>query len=249
MDKIPASIVIISFNAARTIQQCIESALKITDDIIVVDSGSTDNTQQIVKQLGATLIQEKWHGYSENKTIGNNAAKYDWILSLDSDEVLSEELIQSVRKINFDISAAYVLKRLNYFGNKPIHFGAFKNDWVLRIFNKNYSFWDNAVVHEIIVHNQSLPIIQLKGNLQHYTSENFNSFSEKQKKYAQLMADKYFAQGKKVTFIKCYFSPIFNFVQNYFFLGGFLDGINGFRLAIVYAKYTYHKYNFLKSKY
>ncbi len=81
MNKLSVSVVIISLNADRTIQQCIESALKITDDIIVVDSGSTDNTIQIVKQLGATLIQEKWHGFSENKTIGNNAAKYDWILS------------------------------------------------------------------------------------------------------------------------------------------------------------------------
>ncbi|MCZ2223805.1 MAG: glycosyltransferase family 2 protein, partial [Chitinophagales bacterium] len=247
MYKLPISVVIISLNADRTIQKCIESALKITDDIIVVDSGSTDNTIQIVKQLGATLIQEKWHGYSENKTIGNNAAKYDWILSLDSDEALSESLINSINKVDFKKSAAYLLKRLSFIGNKTLRYGAFANDTVIRLFNKNNSTWDNAVVHETIIHKENIPIILLKGDLYHYTSENFEIFSEKQNKYAHLMANKYFAKGKKVSIIKLYLSPIFNFLNNFFLKLGFLNGINGFKLAIIYAKYTYNRYCLLKA--
>jgi glycosyltransferase involved in cell wall biosynthesis len=246
--QLSVSVVIITLNAASTIHLCINAALKITDDIIVVDSGSTDNTQQIATQLGAKLIQEKWYGYGKNKTIGNNAAKYDWILSLDADEVLSDNLIQSIKNIHFITIAAYTFKRLNFIGNKPIRFGAFKNDFVVRLFNKNYSTWNNAEVHEKVEHNITLPTIKFKGYLNHFTCNSFENFEKKNEQYAQLMADKYFAKGKKANFIKLYLSPIFNFMKNYFFQLGFLDGQAGFRLAIIYAKYTFNKYRLLKIK-
>jgi glycosyltransferase involved in cell wall biosynthesis len=245
------SVVIIALNAERTIEKTLLAAKQVSDDIILVDSGSTDKTIPIAKSLDVQIIQTEWKGYGVTKNIGNAATRYNWILSVDADEVLSPQLISAIRSLNFSEFYKHVfnLRLLNFIGNQPLRFGEFTTDNVTRIFNKQYTRWSNDAIHETLVSTTTVKTINLKGYLQHYTSPSMQAFAAKQKKYAALMADKYYQQNKKAGFLKLYISPTVSFIKNYFFKLGFLDGKLGLQLALIYAKYTYNKYKLLANKY
>ena len=247
--RLPISVVITSFNNKDTINDCVESAKKLTTDIIVVDNGSTDGTIKLVEMMGATLIKEIWHGYGTNKNIGNRAAINDWILSIDSDEYLSNEAINSILKLELsqNLAVVYSLKRLSYVGKKAIHFGEWSNDWTVRLFNKKYARWDDLPVHEKLLFSGKPQ--KIKGYIHHRTCLNFEDFIAKQNRYAELAALKYYTNGEKSTIIKTFLSPIFSFTKNYIFKLGFLDGFAGFKLSYIYSRYIYCKYNTLKKLY
>jgi glycosyltransferase involved in cell wall biosynthesis len=247
MSLAQVSIVIISLNAARTISKVVNAARLLSDDVVVVDSGSTDSTKELAKIAGATLIHKYWEGYGQNKNAGNTAAKYDWILSIDSDEVVSPELIQSISSIDFkDCSIAYELQVLNYLGEQPVHHGAWQKDWHIRLFNRQVIQWDHAPVHEQLILPESITINKLNGWLHHYTAPDIEAYENKLDHYAQQMAMKYFLQGKKAPLYKCYLSPVFNFSRNYLFKGGWMDRKQGWQIAIAHAAYTFKKYQNLR---
>ena len=243
----PLSVVIICKNAARTVEQTVASARALTDDVVVVDSGSTDGTQAQAEGAGARIIHSDWLGYGATKNKGNKEARHDWILSLDADEVLSKELITSIGSIDWsDTAAVYTLKRLNYFGAQPIRYGEWRNDWVDRLFNRTIVEWDTAPVHENLVIPKSAEIIKLKGVLHHYTASSIEAYSKKLDHYAQLMAERYYARGKQSSPLKIYGSPVFSFLKYYLFQLGLLDKKSGWQIAKAHALYTYKKYKELK---
>ncbi|MDB5232895.1 MAG: hypothetical protein JWN76_3700 [Chitinophagaceae bacterium] len=247
--KAPVSVVIITNNAARTIEKVLQSAKQLTDDIILVDSGSTDATLLLSQVYQPTIISTSWEGYGRNKNLGNRSAKYDWILSLDSDEVPDVQLINQIKKIDFsDSKKNYEIKILNYVGSKPVRFGEWKNDKVTRLFNKQITHWNDAPVHEQLVSSIPVTAIKLKGFIHHYTTPDIASFRLKQERYAGMMADKYFAAGKKAGFLKLFLSPLFSFIKNYIFLAGWMDGRTGLNIALANSYYTYNKYRLLKKK-
>ena len=243
----PLSVVIICKNAAATVPRTIRSARTVSDDIVVVDSGSTDGTQGLVKTAGGRLIQSEWLGYGGTKNLGNRAARHDWILSLDADEALSEELVNSIRAIDWsNKNAVYTIKRLNYFGAQPIRFGEWRNDWVDRLFHREVVEWDAAPVHENLVIPLSADIIKLKGVLHHYTASSLEAYKKKLDQYAQLMAERYYARGKYSSALKIYGAPVFSFVKYFVFQLGLLDRKSGWEIARAHALYTYKKYKELR---
>lgn len=247
MDCPPVSVVIICCNAASTIQKAIRSAFALTDDVVVVDSGSTDGTVELISGTGAHLLKKEWEGYGANKNRGNSAARYDWVFSLDADEEISEELATSIKKrVGQGPYTVYAVKRLNYLGKQPILHGEWQNDWTIRLFNRTVVSWDASPVHEKLVMNSVKEVQNLKGVLHHYTAENIAVYKQKLDRYAALMGQRYYARGKKGYGVKMYLSPLFSFFKYYLVQMGWLDKKAGWEIARAHASYTYKKYKYLQ---
>ena len=247
--KVPVSVVIIANNAARTIEKVLQSAKQLTDDIVIVDSGSTDGTLLLVQKYNPLVIQAPWNGYGPNKNLGNRSAKNNWILSLDADEVPDMQLISHVKKLDFtDTGKIYEMKIINYLGSKPVRFGEWRNDKVTRLFNKEITNWNDAPVHEQLISSRPVTTVRLKGFIHHFTTPDIASFKIKQQRYAEMMAEKYYAAGKKAGALKMFLSPLFSFIKNFIFFAGWMDGKNGLNIALANSYYTYNKYRLLKKK-
>ncbi len=241
------SVVIITKNEAHIIANTLESLQAVTDDIVIVDSGSTDDTVAICKKMNAHVIETNWAGYGINKNMGIKAAKNDWILSLDADEAIDGELRQSLLQLTLtNDEEVFDIRFKNFFCNKWIRFGEWGFDWHIRLFNRTKVKWNNVAVHENLIFAAGVKVIKLKGNILHYTVQNRQEYDAKTDHYARMNAKKYFDAGKKSSSFKQYFSPVFAFIQHYIFRLGFLDGAEGFIIAKTTARYTFLKYRYLK---
>ncbi len=214
----------------------------------MVDSGSTDNTIGIAKKYNITVVNTSWLGYGNTKNKGIDHAKYDWIFSADADEAVDKTLKEAL--LTLDLSkeekSVYKVKRKNFIGEKKMNYGAWANDYQIRLFNRKTSRWDDSPVHEQLQIPAGYKVKKLKGALLHYTMKDLDELMDKLNHYASLSAKKYFAQGKKASSYKLYLSPSFTFLLNYFFKLGCLDGRKGFVSAKYYAHYTFLKYALLK---
>jgi glycosyltransferase involved in cell wall biosynthesis len=241
------SIVIVCKNGAKVIEETIKSFSGLTDDILVYDNGSTDGTQEIVKRTETKLFEGSWEGFGKTKNKANALAKYDWILSLDADEAIDDELKKSLLDLDLsDESKVYDLRFKNFLGNKWLRFGEWGDDKHIRLFNRQKIKWNDAEIHESLILPAETKIILLKGNVLHKTATDIHEYKHKMIKYAELNAEKYFRQGKRSNSIKMFFSAIFSFIKNYFFKLGFLDGVTGYHCALINAQYTFQKYDLLK---
>jgi glycosyltransferase involved in cell wall biosynthesis len=244
---VPVSIVIITKNEAALIANCIEMALLITDDIVVVDSGSTDETLNIIRQYSCRRYHKNWAGYGANKNKGIELARHNWILSIDADEVPNMELVLALYDLDLrDPNVVYDIKFRSFIGKKLIRHGSWGRDHHLRLFNRTVVKWSESEVHETLILPAAIHIKKLAGNINHYSVQNINECNIKALHYARLSAKQYMISGKKSTFFKLYFSPVFGFVKNYLFRLGFLDGAEGFNIALMIYKYTRLKYAYLK---
>lgn len=241
------SVVIITKNEAHIIGKVLQSLQGISDDIVIVDSGSTDDTIAICKSFHATVIETTWDGYGANKNKGIKAAKNDWIFSLDADEAVDPELAEVLKKLQpSDENIVYKLRRRSFFCDKLIRYGVWGEDKTLRIFKRSIASWDLAEVHEKLEFNREVKEVFLKGCLLHYTTSNLTDYSNKTIEYARLNAKKYFQKGKKAGFVKLYFAPAFSFIRYYVFKLGFLDGWEGYLICKTNAWYIFMKYVFLR---
>ncbi|MBA3971990.1 MAG: glycosyltransferase family 2 protein, partial [Bacteroidetes bacterium] len=218
----------------------------IADDIVVVDSFSTDNTENICKKFNVNFIQRKWEGYSNTKNFANAQAQHQWILSLDADEALSDELKASVIEAKQDSELkTYKFHRLtNYCGSWIKHCGWYP-DTKIRIFDRRITKWE-GLIHEKLVINSDKSAILLKGDCLHYSYYSVEQHYQQTEKFSTLSANYLFAKGKKSTFINLYFSPFIKFIQSYFIQLGILDGYHGFVICKISAHATYLKYSKLK---
>lgn len=242
------SATIITLNEEDKIRQCIASLKNVADEIVVVDSFSTDATKSICEELGVKFIQQKWLGYSEQKNLANRLASNEWILSIDADEVLSDELIESILKIKNADSATdtvYSFNRLNNYCGKWIHHCGLYPDRKIRIWNRNVGQWEGEI-HEIIRFSAKINEVILKGELLHYSFNTHEDFKRQLFKFAEMRGKYYFQKGKKNASLLIVISPIFSFIKNYIFKRGFLDGKEGYKICLEYAKATRHKYKVLK---
>lgn len=243
----PLSVVIITFNEARNIERVIKSVVNVSDDIIVVDSFSSDNTLTICQKFNVTVVQRKWEGYSQQKNFANTLAKHDYILSLDADEALDSELeneILNLKKSGF--SAVYSVNRLVNYCGQWIKHSTWYPDRKVRIFPKFGSQWVGELVHEELETDQSLNTIQLSGHLHHYTYYNYVEHRKRADKYSDLTALKMHKAGKKATVLKPYFSAFARFMSMYIIHFGFLDGFKGFKIAQISARSNIYKYKRLR---
>lgn len=237
------SVVIICRNEAHIIARTIAAAQKVSDDVVVVDSGSNDGTQQIVKSAGARLIEMDWQGYGINKNKGVAAARHDWILSIDADEIPDEELTGVLNRFSFaGVDIVYNIRFRAFLGDKMIRFGEWSNDQHIRLYNRTRIAWNEVAVHEGLIFPEGTRIVTIRGYIHHYTSRNIHDFAAKQVHYAMLNAQKYYQQGKKASWLKCRVAPRFSFFKNYVLRLGFLDGEAGYTVARMNAWYTWLKY-------
>lgn len=245
------SATIITLNEEDKIRQCLESLKDVADEIVVVDSLSTDDTKAICKEYDVKFVEQKWLGYSEQKNLANRLASHDWILSIDADEVLSEKLKQSILEIKANSSQqsaisnnVYSFNRLNNYCGKWIHHSGFYPDKKIRIWNRNIGKWE-GLVHEVIKFSTKVKEIHLKGDLLHYSYSTPEDFERQLFKFAEMRAQHYFEKGKKNAGLLKIVSPIYYFIQHYILRLGFLDGKEGLTMCRVGAKATRHKYETL----
>lgn len=243
----PLSIVIVCKNEGDIIGTSLQSLQGLTDDIIIYDSGSTDGTPQVVKQYPVRLHEGSWEGFGKTKNNANALAANDWILSLDADEAIDEQLKQSLIHWQPENEVTlYEIAFKNFFGNKHLKYGEWGTDYHLRLFNRKKVKWDEAPVHENLVCPPGAVTKKLKGFILHRTLRNEADYRKKMLGYAIRGAEKYHRQGKKAGWIKLQLSPFFTFVNYYILKLGFLDGKEGYRVARMTAWYTRMKYTRLK---
>lgn len=237
MKKISA--VIITKNEEKNIERCLKSIETVADEIVIVDSFSSDNTQSIANSFNnVVFVPHEWEGYSGSKNFGHSIAKYDWILSIDADEALSAELQESIAKTKFsDELANYQFARLsNYCGSWIKHCNWYP-DYKIRFFNKQFAKWVGESVHEKLSFFKELKTITLKGDCYHYTINSIEDHFDKTNKYSSLWAKEAYAKGKRKGYFSLLVKPFTTFLQVYFWRLGFLDGFHGFVIS-VFAGYS-----------
>lgn len=242
------SVVIITRNESRILANTLQSLQELTDDLVIVDSGSTDDTITIARQFNAKVIHTEWLGFGPTKNLGNSTTRFDWILSLDADEAIDEQLKKNLQLINLPVegNVVYDLSFKTFIGNHQLRFGEYRGDHHIRLFNKKKVEWDKALVHEKLAIPPEIAVQKLDGYVLHYTMKDFDSYSPKLFNYAALNAQKLFRAGYKNSSAKMYLAPLVAFIVNYIFKMGFLDGWRGYVAARLSAFYTFLKYVYLK---
>lgn len=241
------SAVIITLNEQKNIARCLMSLQLVADEIVVVDSGSTDHTAAICAQFGATFITQSWLGYGKQKNIAIEHAQYDYILSLDADEALSDELQQSILILKSSrMVEAYSVNRLTNYCGKWIHHCGWYPDTKIRLWRKGRASWTTPEVHETIVLQPKVKPAKLKGDLLHYSYYSITEHITIANKYTTLVAKEYLKKGKKASLIKLFLNPPFAFFRDYILRLGFLDGYYGFVICLIISFSTFLKYSKLK---
>ena len=243
------SAVIIAFNEADKIAEAIKS-LDFADEILVVDSESTDRTRVISEAADAKVLIKKWGGFSEQKQFAVDSAAHDWIFSLDADERVSDKLkIEILRIKNSPESGAadgYRIPRLSFYMNRPIRHGGWYPDWQLRFFNRRKGKWKKVLIHESVEMAAGAKVEKLKGDILHFSVEDVSHHHQMiGTRYAPLAAEQMFERGKRATRLNIYTAGATTFLQTYFLKGGFLDGLAGFAIARFAAHHAFLKYAIL----
>ncbi|HNO03862.1 MAG TPA: glycosyltransferase family 2 protein [Flavobacteriales bacterium] len=237
------SVVIITRNEERNIARCINSVRTLSDDIVVVDSGSTDRTVAIATELGARVSMHTWAGYSAQKNHANALARHAYILSLDADEALSPELTASIRTAEqAGWHGAYGFNRLTNYCGRWVRHGGWDPDVKIRIFPKASARWTGDHVHETLELDPGTRVNHLAGDLLHWSYHSLSDHAERIERYSTLHARKMLAEGKRAGWVKRRLSPLFKFVQGYVFQMGLLDGSAGFHIARYSARAVALKY-------
>ena len=238
------SVVIITYNEERNIDRCLQSVQNIADEIIVLDSFSTDNTIRLAGNKGAKVFQQAFSGYMKQKNDAISLASHNIILSLDADEALDETLSISIRAAKTSGTAdAWTMNRCTNYCGTFIRHGSWYPDRKIRMFNKNKAEWAGADLHEgIKLQEANLTVQHLKGDLLHYSFSTIEEHEMKCDKYSSILANSLFANGKKSNHLKIFVRPVWTFIQGYIIRLGFLDGFHGFVIAVNSAHATFLKY-------
>lgn len=238
------SAVIICYNEAANISNCLQSILGVVDEIIVIDSGSSDGTQDKAKDLDAIVYQRAFDDYATQKNWGHDKAKHSWILSLDADESLSPELRTSLMalKKTSPKATAFAMNRKNFLGNQAIHHGSWYPDRKIRLFQKTEANWGYRNPHEVLQLAPGVEIKRLEGDILHKSHKDIQAFRKKNTYYAHLSAQEMWNNGKVMPSGIALAKAIFRFIKEYFLQSGFLDGKAGWQIALANAHYTWLKY-------
>lgn len=236
-NKVKISVFIIAKNEADRIEKVILAVKNFADEILVIDSGSDDKTCEISEKCGAKVLFNKWSGYGPQKIFGEKACKNDWILNIDADEEVSDELSQEIRDIfNKEIDeniAGFRVKIVNKFRfeEKPHKFAYYYNQF--RLYNRNFAGFKDSSVHDsVILKDESKKIKNLKNIIYHQSFRSFSHWIEKINSYSSMQAKDAVAKGKKPSFIKIFLSPILAFFKAYFIRRYFIYGFRG----VIYSK-------------
>jgi len=245
------SVAIITFNEERIIEKNLNAVHDLADEIIIVDSFSTDSTKEIcLKFPKVKFIKQKFLGFGKQKNLAIEQCQSEWILFLDSDEIPNEELIDSIRRIVSEPKSAfnvYDVEFNNIFLGETLKYGGWGNIKRERLFKKGHGKYSEDIVHEAFVTTETKG--KLQGKINHYTYKDIYHHIEKSNKYTSMMAEKMYKNDKKSNIFKILFKPLFQFFKSYFLRLGFLDGLVGYYAAATAAFYTFLKYKKLHEIY
>jgi glycosyltransferase involved in cell wall biosynthesis len=243
------SVVIITHNEERNIGRCLESVKVIADDIVVIDSLSTDKTEEICKLYDVNFISQAWLGYSETKNFGNAQAKYDWILSIDADEALTEELSKSILLVKEAADTVFCkFNRLTNYCGKWIKHSGWYPDTKIRIFDRRKAKWIGQI-HETLEYDRNIKVQHLHGDFLHFSYYTIGDHLSKMNSFTDIAAQDLHSKGKRCSIFRQLFKTKIKFISVYFFKLGLLDGYYGFIIAILSAMSEFVKFGKLRSLY
>ena len=239
------SAVIIVKDGERTIKECLE-ALSAFEDVVVFDNGSTDGTQDVCRNYeNVNLVEGKFIGFGPTKKLASTYAEHDWILSLDSDEIVTEKFVDTLKEKTLDIDTVYSIKRINYYKDIEIKHG-WSNDILPRIYNRRRTNISDSMVHEGVITN-NMKVEYLNISLKHLRYTSISEFIIKADRYSTLFAEQ--NVGKRDSSpLKAIGNSSFTFIRKYFFKLGFLDGYPGLILAYSNMIENFYKYMKLYEK-
>jgi glycosyltransferase involved in cell wall biosynthesis len=242
MTKLSATV--ITFNEEEKIGRCLASLKGIADEIIVVDSLSTDRTKEIAVSYQAVFIDQPFLGYIEQKNFALSKASHPHVLCLDADEAVSDDLKKSIiqEKEKGFPADGYAMNRLNNYCGQWIHHGDYYPDRKIRLWRKNIGEWGGENPHDKVILEKDAIVQHLKGDLLHYSFSTMEQHSKQMQSFSTIAANAMFKKGKKKAYGKLLVNPAWSFLRGYLFKGGWKDGAAGFRIAKMNAWYTYLKY-------
>jgi glycosyltransferase involved in cell wall biosynthesis len=238
--RAPLSAVIITRNAAAVLEPCLGS-LAFVDEVVVVDSSSSDGTVELAERKGARVVQKEWLGFGRQKQFAVEQASHDWVLCLDADERVSPELARSIESALADpVSPVYRMARRNRFLGRWLSHGEGYPDWSPRLFNRLNARWSDDLVHEKVLFAVTPGTLQ--GDLMHDSSDDLSSYLERQNRYTTLAARQAFEEGRSVSLVHLLLSPVVRFIKFYLMRLGFLDGLPGLLHISIGCMNSYIKY-------
>ena len=233
------AVIILTLNEERHIADCIRSAA-FADEVLLVDSGSTDETIPLARALGARVAQHPMEGFAAQRNFALKETTADWVFYLDADERLTPAAGEAIRRLaEGGERAAYEICRHNIVFGTPMHYGAHRPDWSLRLFPRDAVRWE-GVVHERAV--VSVPVRRMQGEMLHYTYDTWATYLTKFNRYTTLAAEKRFAEGRRAGLLTLLLHPPFTFFKMYVLKLGFLDGFLGFSMSVMAALSVFVKY-------
>jgi glycosyltransferase involved in cell wall biosynthesis len=236
----PISGIVITFNEENSLRDCLES-LSFVDEIIVVDSKSTDQTVAIAREYTDKVYIIDWDGYAASKNFGIDRAENDWVLSLDADERISDVLRHSIRNQNLDLFSGYRISRRTWYMGRWITGGGWYPDEAVRLFDRNKGRFRLVPVHEKVDIEGETG--QLEGDILHYSYRNISDHVHRIDRYTDLISETWFKNGRAVTPFRMINRSVWDFFRRYVLRKGFKDGKAGVVLAGMQAFYTFLKFS------
>ncbi|WP_457679253.1 glycosyltransferase family 2 protein [Thermovibrio sp.] len=234
------SVALLTFNSEKKLREVLKSVEGLADEIVAVDSGSTDSTLKILKEFGVKVFTREFDNFVNQKNYLLSKTTKEWVLFLDDDEILSKELQSSVKEaIKKEKFSGYYLNRItNYLGRWIRH--AWHPDWQLRLAKREKCRWVGSMVHESLKVDGKVG--KLRGELYHYSYSSLSEHLRKIDKYSTLYAKGAYERGKRFSLFKLLTSPAGTFLRRYLLKRGFLDGFEGFVLSVMGSYYSFLKY-------
>jgi glycosyltransferase involved in cell wall biosynthesis len=241
------SAVIITYNEEKFIEKCLSSLEGIADEIVVVDSFSTDSTEDICKKHNVRFVKHKFEGYCDQKNYALKLASNKNILSLDADEALSDELRKSILAVKDNLEYdGYQFNRQNFYCGKWIKHSQWYPDRQLRLFNSDKGRFGELNIHEKFIMSNGSVVGRLKGDIMHWPFTTRQHYIDKMNKYSLIGGREFHKAGRKAYFFTPYIHFVWGFIRSYIIKGGFLDGEEGFFICSVSANSTFKKYMYLR---
>ncbi len=237
------SAILITRNEEANLRDCLASLGGLAQQVVIVDTASTDGTIAIAQEFGATIAQPAdWPGFGPQKNRALELATSDWVLSLDADERLTPELQAEIAAVlaNPGHTNCFAIPRLSWYCGRFIRHSGWNPDYVDRLFQRGTARFSDDLVHERLI--PSGPVVRLKNHMLHYSFMNYSQVLQKIDRYSSASAEQAFAKGKRSSPLAAIGHGVWSFFRTYFIRLGFLDGPQGFSLALANAQGSYYRY-------
>lgn len=245
------SVAMMTYNEEKNLKRTLDAIAKLADEIIIVDSGSKDKTHEIAQEFGAKFFIEEWKGYGKQRNSAIEKCSSKWILNIDADEEVSPELFQIIKEVinsdETDEKKVYEINRVSFCFGKKLKHGGWGTSYAIRLFKKGSGYFNDNTVHEEFITESKIE--RIKGDLFHHSYLTLEDYFLRFNRYTTEGALEYYKQGRKSSLFQIVLNPFYKFIRMYIIRLGFLDGVEGFVIAVTSALYSMVKYFKLREIY